>query len=115
MMNSCNFIGRLVDEPKHFEDESGSRVVFTLAVDRDNGAAGVGADFLDFIAWGEVADTILNEYHKGDLMNVCNARAKVHTYVDSKQQKKRKTEYKVTSVYHLPDDKAHREKAAVAN
>ena len=106
MMNSCNFIGRMLDEPRSFEEASGIRAVFTLAVDRDkenyrdDGTS--NADYLDFVAWGEVANDIMRDYHKGDLVAVSDARAKVHSYVDGAGQRKRKTEYRVSSIYHLP-------------
>ena len=34
MMNSCNFTGRLVEDPKFFSGDP-DRCCFTLAVDRD--------------------------------------------------------------------------------
>ncbi len=100
MMNSCNFTGRLTDDPKYFEGEV-NRACFTLAVDRDmvKNNKGMGADYLDFIAWGDKADYIMRRFNKGDLMQVVNARAKVRLYEDSDGIKKRKTEYEIDKAY----------------
>ena len=106
MMNSCNFIGRMLEDPRSFEEPGGIRTVFTLAVDRDrdnykdDGTS--NADFLDFVAWGEIAKEIMDGYKKGDLVAISDSRAKVHSYVDSSGLRKRKTEYRVTKIYHLP-------------
>ena len=102
MMNSCNFTGRLVDNPKLFEGEA-NRVTFTLAVDRDYAPkeGQKGADYLDFIAWRETANYVVKHFRKGDLMQVVNARARIKTYEDSEGTEKRKTEYEVNKVYCL--------------
>ena len=101
MMNSCNFTGRLVEDPKLMMDEGGvQRVTFTLAVDRDSAwKYDKSSDYLDFIAWREVAKYIVRKFKKGDLMTVINARAKVRNIVDSNGIKKRKTEFIVDKAY----------------
>ena len=100
MMNSCNFTGRLTDDPKFFEGDV-NRVCFTLAVDRDmiakNGKT--GADYLDFIAWKDTADYISRHFNKGDLMQVVNSRAKVRLYEDSDGKKGRKIEFEIDKAY----------------
>lgn len=101
MMNSCNFTGRMVDNPKLFEGEV-NRAVFTLAVDRDFVPKGSekNADYLDFVAWRDKADYVVRRFHKGDLVQVVNARAKIKQYEDD-SGKQRKTEYEVDKVYCL--------------
>lgn len=101
MMNSCNFTGRMVDNPKLFEGEV-NRAVFTLAVDRDFVPKGSekNADYLDFVAWRDKADYVARRFHKGDLVQVVNARAKIKQYEDDGVQR-RKTEYEVDKVYCL--------------
>ncbi len=104
MLNSCNFAGRLVDEPKFFEGDA-NRVCFTLAVERDgpvrNASGKPTSDYLDFIGWKDVADFVVSHFHKGDLVQVANARAKVRLYEDSDGVKKRKTEFELDKVYCL--------------
>ena len=101
MLNSCNFTGRLASDPKFFETNGVSRVVFTLAVDRDhkldNGE--YETDFLDFIAWRATAEFVNKYFHKGDLATVSNARAQVRVYDDSDGQKHRRVEFLADQVY----------------
>lgn len=103
MMNSCDFMGRLVDDPKKFESDGIPRVVFTLAVDRDglSKSGKSNADHLDFVAWRDVADLVLRKFKKGDLMAVSDSRAKVRSYVDGNGSKIRKTEYELGRVYRV--------------
>ena len=103
MMNSCNFTGRLVDDPEYFPGEP-DRCCFTVAVDRDvfsKDAKSANADYLDCIAWRGVAEYVQKHFSKGDLIQVVDARAKVRTYEDSKGIKKRKTEFEINRVYCL--------------
>lgn len=102
MMNSCNFTGRLVEDPKFFSGDP-DRCCFTLAVDRDinKDAKNVNADYIDFIAWRGMAEYVQKHFSKGDLMQVVNARAKVRTYEDSEGVRKRKTEFEIDRAYCL--------------
>lgn len=102
MMNSCNFTGRLVDNPRLFEGEA-NRVTFSLAVDRDfvPEDGGKSVDYLDFVAWRETANYIMRHFRKGDLMQVVNSRARIKTFTGKDGEEKRKTEYEVGKVYCL--------------
>lgn len=104
MTNSCTFTGRLVSNPKIFEGEV-SRAEFTLAVDKDfvpkNGEK--TADYLDFVAWRDKAEYVARRFHKGDLIQVVNARAKVKQNEED-GVKHRKIEFEVDKVYCLVRD-----------
>lgn len=99
MLNSCDFTGRIVSEPKFFE--SGPRALFTLAVDRDqkNENGEYDSDYLDFIAWRSTAEFVQKYFHQGDMVSVSNARAQVRSYVDSSGVKHRKVEFVAGIVY----------------
>ena len=96
MRNSCNFTGKLVAEPKMFEGQP-SRVCFTLSVLRgykDNSGKAY-SDYFDFVAWRDTAEYIARHFHKGDMMRVDNAKAKVRFYEDSENNEHRKVEFEV--------------------
>ena len=66
-MNKFVGIGRLTDEPKVSETQSGKKIArFTLALDR----IGEGADFPSFIAWEKRAELIEKYCHKGNKIGV---------------------------------------------
>lgn len=61
-MNKTITMGRLTDEPKVSQTQSGKKVAkFNMAVDR----RGEGTDFPSFIAWEKRAEFIENYCHKG--------------------------------------------------
>lgn len=61
-MNKALLSGRLTDEPKVSETNSGKKVArFTLAVDR----AKEGADFISCVAWDKSAEFAQKYCHKG--------------------------------------------------
>jgi len=98
-MNSCDFVGNLANEPMYFEDETASRILFTLAVD-NNGKTKDGqktAEFLDFVAWRETADFVHNYCHKGDVLSV-HSHAKSHQYTNKNGDKVSKVEFQTSSV-----------------
>ena len=95
MMNSCNFAGRLVADPKMYEGES-NRATFTLAVDGD--VPSDEAVYLDFVAWRDKANYIARRFHKGDLMLVVNAKANVRN-IEKDGKKSRKIEFEVGKAY----------------
>ena len=107
MRNSCNFTGKLVSDPKMFEGQGVNRVCFTLSVMRDyeDKEGNVYADFFDFTAWRDTADYIMRHFHKGDMMRVDNARAKVRMYEDSNGNKRRKIEFEVDGACNVFRDK----------
>ena len=61
-MNKTISMGRLTDEPKISETQSGKKVArFTLALDRYK----EGADFPSFVAWEKKAEFMEKYCHKG--------------------------------------------------
>ena len=61
-MNKTISIGKLTDEPKISQTQSGKKVArFTLALNR----TGEGTDFPSFIAWEQKAELLENYCHKG--------------------------------------------------
>lgn len=100
MLNTCNFMGNLVADPKYYEGEN-PRAVFTLAVDRDyRGEDGEQtSDFLEFVVWKSTADFVQKYFKKGDLMVVCNSKARVRTYVGGDGEQKRTIQFVDGKVY----------------
>ena len=101
MFNSCSFTGRFASEPKCFETNGVKRVVFTLAVDRDQRQddGEYDTDFLDFVCWRSNADFVSSHFHKGDLATVANARAQVRTFETNSGEKQRRVEFLVDRIY----------------
>ena len=67
-MNNCSFTGRLTKEPETRTFESGKKIAtFTLAVDRQGRK---GTDFLNFVAWNKLGETVLAYCKKGDMVGV---------------------------------------------
>ena len=90
MINNVNIIGRLVAAPIPFG--SGDKICarFTVAVphvykDADGNR---GADFVDCVAFGRLADTILAYVGKGDRVGV-SGRLSVGSYTDKNGVKRR--------------------------
>lgn len=100
MLNTCNFMGNLVADPKYFEGEN-PRVVFTLAVDRDYlGEEGEKtSDFFEFVCWKSTADFVMKYFRKGDRMVVCNAKARVRLYTNSDGEQRRTVQFVDGKVY----------------
>lgn len=97
MLNQCVFNGRMVENPKLFGGEV-CHVCFTLAIDDDRDER-AKADYLDFIAWGTLAERINNKMKEGDLVSVVSS-AKVRSY-ETKGEKRRKIEFRVEKIDRL--------------
>lgn len=68
-MNSCNFTGRLTNDPELKQTQSGKSVVsFTLAVARPR--VKDTTDFINFVAWNQSAEYLCKYGHKGDMVEV---------------------------------------------
>lgn len=90
-MNNCCFIGRLVAEPELKQTASGKNVCsFTLAVRRTKDIT----DFLNFVAWENKADFIVNYFKKGEQIAL-TASAMSRNYEDKDGNKRSVTEFKV--------------------
>ena len=98
-MNSCNFIGKLVEKPRLFTDDEGiERTTFTLAVGSDRFR---GSDYLDFVVWGKKAKYVAEKFQKGEILKIIDSRARVRNIVDANGVHKRKTEYVVSGIYRI--------------
>ena len=94
MLNTCNFEGNLTADPKFYEGktpDSAPRATFTLAVDRDyvNENGERTSDFLDFVVWRSTAEFVAKHFKKGDIMTVCNAKARVRVFTNEDGIRKR--------------------------
>ena len=97
MLNQCVFNGRLTEDPKLFGGDV-CHVCFPLAVDDDRDEK-AKADFLDFIAWGSLAERINSKMKEGDLVSVVSS-AKVRSY-ESRGERRRKIEFRVEKIDRL--------------
>lgn len=73
MLNNTATIGRFADTPELKLTNGGNSVVtFTLAVDRSYVKKGeeCQTDWIDFVAWGQTAEFICNNFAKGSLIAV---------------------------------------------
>ena len=97
MLNQFCCVGRMVGDPKFFDDH----VCFVLAVDDDFAREGDRAktNYFDFIAWGSLAGRINNRLKNGDLVSVVSS-AHVRSY-ETKGEKRRKIEFKVEHIERL--------------
>ena len=107
MLNTCNFIGNLVADPKFYDGEN-PRAVFTLAVDRDyRGEEGEqNSDFLEFVVWKSTAEFVMKWFKKGDLMVVSNAKARVRMYTGGDGEQKKIVQFVDGKVYFGPRRKS---------
>ena len=82
-MNKCHFMGRLVRDPEIRYTQSDQPVQvahYTLAIDRRIKRQGEpSADFLDFVAYGKVAE-LTEKYLKKGIKVVVTARCGRHSY-----------------------------------
>ena len=68
-MNNCSFTGRLTKDPETTAFDSGkTRTSFTLAVDRKFKKD--TADFINFVAWGKIGETVSTYLTKGMMVGV---------------------------------------------
>ena len=97
MLNSCDFVGHLVADPRRYEFEDGNvKCHWRLAVGRNrNNKDGRDVDFFDFTSRAETAEYICKYFHKGDCMMVTNSRAKSVEYTTKDGQQRKKVEYDV--------------------
>lgn len=83
MLNSCNFVGRLTDDPKLEETPNNKKYVkFTLAVPKKYNKK--QANFIDCQCWGASANYISKYGKKGSIVVARNAEATTSIYNDKK-------------------------------
>lgn len=90
MLNQLVVVGRLVKDPELRKTETGRNMTsITLAVPRayKNTNGEYDTDFIDCILWSNVAETITEYCHKGDLLGV---KGRVQTRMVEKEEEKPK-------------------------
>ena len=104
-MNNCSFTGRLTKEPETRTFESGKKIAtFTLAVDRQGRK---GTDFLNFVAWNKLGETVLTYCKKGDMVGVTGS-LETREY-EKEGEKRRIFEITVSSITFLERKKKEEE------
>lgn len=107
-MNNCSFTGRLTKEPETRTFDSGKKIAtFTLAVDKQGRK---GTDFLNFVAWNKLGETVLAYCKKGDMVGVTGS-LETREY-EKGGEKRRIYEINVSSVSFLERKKRDEEAEA---
>ena len=107
-MNNCSFTGRLTKEPETRTFDSGKKIAtFTLAVDKQGRK---GTDFLNFVAWNKLGETVLTYCKKGDMVGVTGS-LETREY-EKEGEKRRIYEINVSSVTFLERKKRDEEAEA---
>lgn len=106
-MNCVAITGRLTKDVELRRTASGKAVAsFTLAVnkDRKNEQGGYDADFIDFVAYEQMAETISKYVHKGDRFGVVG-KLTTRSYETKEGKKVKVTEVKVNGFDFLESKK----------
>lgn len=100
MLNNLSVMGRLTRDPELRRTGSGVPVTsFTLAVERDYAQDGEReTDFLDFVAWRNLASLTAKYFKKGQLMCV-TGRVQTRSWTDKEGNSRRSVEVSVNSIY----------------
>jgi single-strand DNA-binding protein len=99
-MNSCSFVGRLVDNPELRYTPSGVGIsTFTLAVERKfkNKNGERETDFLDCQAWRGLSEVIANHCKKGNQIGIV-ARYQKRKYQNNEGQNRYAHEFVVSEL-----------------
>lgn len=103
-MNSCNFVGRLCNDPELRRTQDGTPVCsYSLAVKRP----GVKdtTDFIDFVSWRQSAEYLSQYGHKGDVVAATGA-LQPRSWTDKDGNKRKAFEVVTTNVELLSSKKA---------
>ena len=103
MLNQTVLVGRLVQDPKIYETENGTKLTsITLAVPRSykNIDGEYDTDFIPCVLWRGVAENAAEYCHKGDLLGI---KGRIQTRkVDLDEEKRREiTEVVAEKVTYL--------------
>ena len=108
MLNNATIMGRFVRDPELRHTGSGLPIAsFTLAVDRDfkNADGEREADFIDCVAWRNLAEFVSKNFSKGR-MAAATGRLQVRVWTDKDGNKRRTTELVADNVYFGDSKKA---------
>lgn len=102
-MNVVTIIGRVTKELEITYTRKGTpNCIFTIAVQRDykNSNGKYDADFIQIIAWREVAQLLVSHIKKGEQIGI-NGQLRSRTYVDKTGIKKYITEVRAQRIKFL--------------
>ena len=98
-MNSCNFVGRLCNDPELRRTQDGTAVCsYALAVKRP--MVKDTTDFIDFVSWRQAAEYLSQYGHKGDVVAVTGT-LQPRSWTDKEGNKRKTMEVITTSVVLL--------------
>ena len=103
MKNKVFLIGRVVKDPTLDTTENeNKRVYSTLAVNRTykNSEGIYETDFVDFTAWGNIAETYSEYCRKGDLVGI-EGKVETNTYETENGEKKKSTQIVADNITFL--------------
>lgn len=105
-MNSCNFVGRLCNDPELRRTQDGTAVCsYSLAVKRP--MVKDTTDFIDIVSWRQSAEYLCQYGHKGDVVAVTGT-LQPRSWTD-KEGNKRKTFEVITTSVELLSSKRNSE------
>ena len=107
MMNQFVGVGRLVAKPEVKTSENGkSYANFTVAVPRSykNADGEYETDFLDVVAFGQIAESTAEYCNKGDVIGV-KGRIETSTYENEAGEKKKSTQVIAERISFLSSSK----------
>lgn len=111
MLNKIVIQGRLCSTPELRRTQSGTAVTsFTLAVDRDfkNQSGEKETDFIDIVAWSNIAEFVSNYFKKGD-MAIVSGRLQSRRWEDRDGNKRTAIEIVAENVYFCGPKKSQQE------
>lgn len=102
MLNRIILMGRLTRDPEKRHTQNGTAVAsFALAVERDfkeQGSDKRPTDFVDIVAWRQMADFVCKYFSKGR-MAVVEGRLQVRDWADKDGNKRRSAEVVADNIY----------------
>ena len=103
MKNKVFLIGRVVKDPTIEKTENDNKRVYsTLAVNRSykNNEGFYDTDFVDFVAWGNIAENYSEYCRKGDLIGI-EGKVETNTYETEDGEKKKSTQIVADNITFL--------------
>ncbi len=95
-MNSCNFVGRLCNDPELRRTQDGTPVCsYSLAVKRP--MVKDTTDFIEFVSWRQAAEYLSQYGHKGDVVAVTGS-LQPRSWTDKEGNKRKAFEVVTTGV-----------------
>ena len=111
MLNKIVIQGRLCSTPELRRTQSGTAVTsFTMAVNRDfkNQSGEKETDFIDIVAWSNIAEFVSNYFKKGD-MAIVSGRLQSRRWEDRDGNKRTAIEIVAENIYFCGPKKSQQE------